>query len=795
MELHIAIGKSRKTKTWRNVRMTWDDLVERLSTTTRTPETFKEYCSYGKDKQADIKDRGGFVGGYLTDGQRHPANVKFRQLLTLDIDFANADFWDDLRLFYSCAAVLHSTHKHSKTAPRYRLIVPLSRQCSYEEYEAIGRKLADSFNIELFDPTTFQPERLMYWPTTSSDAEYYFKMQRGKPLDVDKILAEYVDYTDMSEWPRPDADFDAVRRSIKFQGDPLEKPGVIGAFNRAFPISRAIEEFELPYEATAFDDRYTYTEGTTAGGAVAYDDKFLYSHHSTDPVHNVLCNAFDLVRLHKFGNEDDGLQDKPVHKRKSYEMMCEHAATYNEVVRQIARRKLPEEDFADSIDDNWLGDLDVNYKTGAYKNTIPNFYMILSNDPKLKGRFRTNLFTNRCEIKCPVPWDGDDRNRYFKDEDKAALFHYLENVYGLYHATKAASALEMVFGRDEYHPIREYLESLEWDGIKRIDRLLIDYMGAPDTRFVRLATRKTLVAAVARIMVPGIKFDYVLTQIGKEGIKKSRIFDLLAKSWFSDSFAGVEGQKAVEALQGSWIIEIGEMDAVKRSEMTAVKHFITKRVDRFRVSYGEYVDDFPRQCIFVATTNERNPLRENNGNRRFWPVDVNGMGAKDVEEMPIDQLWAEAKAYYDHGEKLYFDADMEDDAFEAQRKHTETDDRQGIIHEFLKLRLPADWDTRDINRRRQFIHGRDELSEEGTVKRVCVCVAEIYTELFNGQPKDMNTYNTKAIHQILGDIPGWEKATSARYFPIYGKQRAYQMKDVEVIGHFKRRAKRIENEN
>lgn len=790
MELSIATGKNRKTKTWRNVRISWDKLVERLSETVRTPETFKEYCSYGKDRQADIKDRGGFVGGYLTEGKRHPANVKFRQVLTLDIDFAETDFWDDFQLFHSCAAVLHSTHKHSPDSPRYRLIIPLSRQCDREEYEALGRKLADGFDINTFDPTTFQPERLMYWPTSSVDAPYVFRHQKGKPLDVDAVLAEYTDHTDISEWPRPESESDIIRTGLKRQGDPCDKPGLIGAFNRAYPISRAIAEFKLPYEATDFDDRYTYTEGSTAAGALVYDDQFFYSHHSTDPLHGVLCNAFDLVRLSRFGFEDKEDGAKDITKRKSYILMTDMVAGINEVIRQVARRRLPEEDFADSYNDEWLGNLDVNHKTGAYKNTIPNFYIIFSNDPNLAGRFRTNLFTRRSTIRLPLPWDEGTKERHFTDEDKSALFHYLENTYGLYHATKADNALKMVFQANAFHPIREYLATLEWDGIKRVDRLLIDYMGADDTEFVRLATRKTLVAAVARVTVPGIKFDYILTQVGKEGIKKSRIFDLLAKEWFSDSFAGVEGQKAVEALQGSWIIEVGEMDGFRKSEMTAVKHFITKRVDRFRVAYGEYTDDFPRQCVFVANTNEKNPLKENNGNRRIWPVDVTGLGFKDVEEMPIDQIWAEAKTYYEHGEPLYFDADMEEEAREAQKAHTEVDDRTGVVHEFLKLKLPSNWDGMSLYDRRAYIHNRDEFTPCGTVKRVCVCVAEIHTELFNNDIKNMNTYNTKSVHAIMNEMAGWERSTSHRYFPIYGKQRAYVLTGVEVVGHFKRKAQR-----
>ena len=195
-------------------------------------------------------------------------------------------------LIYSCAAVLYSTHKHEPDAPRYRLIIPLDRPVMSDEYQAIARKIAGLLGIENFDPTTFQPERLMYWPSTSKDGEYMFQEQDGKFLCADTVLNSYRDWRDSSEWPVSAKVDKIIQRGMAKQGDPLEKNGIVGAFCRSYTISEVIDEY-LPkiYESCTVDGRFTYKEGSTAAGLVVYDDKYAYSHHGTDPISGKLCNA------------------------------------------------------------------------------------------------------------------------------------------------------------------------------------------------------------------------------------------------------------------------------------------------------------------------------------------------------------------------------------------------------------------------------------------------------------------------------------------------------------------------
>ena len=179
---NLATGRSRKEKKWKNQEISWQELVKNLSETHSTYETCVEYRAMNKDKQDAIKDIGGFVGGALKDGRRLNGNVISRSMLTLDLDFADKDFWDDLIMLNDFACCVYSTHKHTAEKPRLRLIIPLSRDVSAEEYEAIARRVAGDIGIDQFDDTTFQPARLMYWPSTSQDGVYQFEHQEGEWL-------------------------------------------------------------------------------------------------------------------------------------------------------------------------------------------------------------------------------------------------------------------------------------------------------------------------------------------------------------------------------------------------------------------------------------------------------------------------------------------------------------------------------------------------------------------------------------------------------------------------------------
>lgn len=791
----ISIGRSRRERLWKNVEVQWSKLLEKVSTTTHTSETFEEYKKLHKSEQDDIKDVGGFVGGSLKEGRRNRSSVVNRQLLTLDADYAHGGLWDSIEMLYDFAACIYSTHKHCRLNPRLRLVIPLSRPVNPEEYEAVARRVAEDIGIDYFDDTTYEPSRLMYWPSTSSDGEFEFNYVDGKWLDPDEILKKYEDWRDASLWPMSSRVRNDLKKLADKQGNPKEKQGLIGAFCRGYDIHSAVEKFLSDvYLRCEGVERYTYIKGSTSGGLVIYGDgSFAYSHHGTDPAGGRLCNAFDLVRIHKFSYLDDEAgADTPVSKYPSFKKMLEFCSE-DEVVKltigeerlRIAGEEFSIEGDCFERDNSWMNLLELDQQRN-YKSTISNIVIILENDPSLKGRVALNEFSHRTMIRGNLPWhrlQNAEEGDPWKDSDDAALRYYIERVYEITAPSKICDALAVVEEKYRYHPIREYLSGLFCDGISRVDTLLVDYLGAADNIYTRTVTRKTLAAAVARVFVPGIKFDYMLVLTGRQGIGKSHIVSLLGQSWYSDSLNTVQGKEAYEQLQDAWLIEMAELSATKKVETEAVKHFISKRDDIYRMAYGKRVTKFPRQCVFFGTTNDNEFLKDKTGNRRFWPVVVGIHQRKKslwehMVKSEIDQIWAEALTLWKKGEALFLDNDIEEEAVSIQAQHTEESLKEGIIEEYLELLLPEGWSEMDIGARRRYIHGSDfGAAEEGHISRDKVCAMEIWVELFQGDQKALTPIQSREINEILRKIKGWvpySKGTGKLKFGRnYGLQRAF----------------------
>lgn len=795
--IKIAVGQSRKETQWKNTELKWSSFLEQISETVRTHETQKEYQSMKKEQQDNVKDIGGFVGGYLIGGKRKKDTVEARQLITLDADFIEHDLWGydffgTVQSVLDCAFAVYSTHKHCPEKPRFRVAIPMNRLVTPEEYVAISRLIANDIGIDFFDNTTYQPHRLMYWPSTSKDGEFIFKYQDAPWLDPDKILSRYPDWKDPANWPESSKMQKDRKRLVSKQGDPLAKPGLVGAFCRTYSIPGAIDKFLPDIYEPAGEGRYTYRQGSTTGGLVIYEnDRFAYSHHGTDRISGKLVNAFDLVRLHKFGSLDDEVElGTPTVKLPSYLSMIELAQQDSNVRRTIGEERLlnAAEEFKElqeeDQDTSWLEKLDIKIN-GQYVSSAKNVLLILYNDPRLSNRIALNSFSNRPVILGDLPWRKLDEGEYWQDRDDSSLRNYLEQVYGISGQGKINDALMEVQGKNKFHPIRDYITSLSWDGKKRIDTLLIEYLGAENNDYVRAVTRKMLIAAAARVFSPGIKFDNVLVLVGPQGIGKSYLIKLLGKDWHSDSVITVKGKEAFEQLQGAWLIELAELSATRKAEAEAVKHFISKQEDAYRPAYGRQLAVFPRQCVFFGTTNDFVFLRDKTGNRRFWPVEV-GKGErvkslwKDLTEDEVDQIWAEAYAAWLIGESLVLEKELEEEAFHIQEVHTEESEKYGLMLEYLQRKLPEEWDDLDIGARRQYLHGSDfgEVPE-GNIQRTRVCAMEVWVELFHGDPKQLTPMQSREITDILRRIPGWEPYSQKRgrgrlYFgKLYGHQKAF----------------------
>ena len=553
------------------------------------------------------------------------------------------------------------------------------------------------------------------------------------------------------------------------------------------------------YTPTEQDDRYTFVGGSTTGGLVIYEDKYAYSHHATDPAGGKLCNAFDLVRLHLFtpgGTAPDGsLVGDEV---SSMKRMQEYASQDEMTRRQLAEERSvqAQEEFGDlnahaqSANEHWQDQLELD-KQGKVKDTLGNLALILRNDPKLKD-IAYNIHRSGIDIrrdadgKTTLPWT--QLKPGWNESDLGAIQIYLERVYNLYTPSKLKSILLAIAAERSYHPVRDYIESLPaWDGIHRVDTLFVDYLGSPDTLYIRAIARKMMVAAVARIYEPGIKFDSVVVLNGPQGMGKSSFFAKLGGKWFSDSLtiSDMKDKAAPEKLQGYWILELGELAGLKKMDVETVKAFITRQDDKFRHSYGYSVEDHPRQCIIVGSTNNGDGfLRDVTGNRRFWPVTCTANSPHrpwEVESV-VPQLWAEAWQLYKNGEKLFLTPEEEKQAEMEQTAALESDVREGMIAEYLNTLLPEDWDKMDLAERRGFLRG-DQFTggnRTGTIQRTTVCAVEIWAECFGKDPSTIKRSDTYDIFGMLMKIGGWEKYSGNMNGllrrPPYGPQRCYVRK-------------------
>lgn len=793
--IEISIGLSRMDTDWLQESIPWVNLVSTLRAQMDTncgSETHAEYMALPKAKQDALKDVGGFVGGALRDGHRRRGCCTGRSLITLDMDNcepgSTADWVEVIQRMGT--SVVYSTRKHDLQHPRLRAIFPTDRIMQPEEYQPVARMLASILDptMKVFDPTTFETERLMYWPSRSSDSAWVCEAtEDGHRIAVDDLLWIYADWHDVQQWPGCPAE--TVARPGGKQADPTTKPGVVGAFCRTYDIRGAIEKFLPGVYTSAGANRLTYAAGSTTAGAVLYDnDTFLYSHHSTDPAGGKLLNAWDLVRIHLFGEQDiNAAPGTPTASLPSWQQMRALAESDGRTVALLRQETVndamdgfaPLTDSSDDDTDDWQQKLKRTQK-GAIACTIQNAWVILENDPALKGRIWNDTFSERLRCKGPFPWSDKTMERDWSDEDDAGVRWYLETVYHFSAVNKAADAVVLTGGRHAKDPVREYLQGLTWDGTPRLDTLFIDYLGAEESPYTRAVTRKMFVAAVKRCFQPGCKFDQICILSGKQGIGKSLLLSRMGRNWFNDSITSFDGKDARENLRGVWIVELGEMTAFSRSESEAAKQFLSQTEDRYRAAYGRRTVQYPRRCVFFGTSNGADFLRDTTGNRRYWPIDCSferrtKVVHDDLTPETVDQLWAEAVAKYNDGEELILRDALQKAALEEQQAHTERDPWEGDILEFLGKSIPADWAKRSIDERISWWENGPVGGVE-TTQRTTICVNEVWRERLDNTGKAPDRQQSKRISAVLNSLPEWVPGkTPARCGP-YGVQRIWRRK-------------------
>ena len=649
--LIISTGDSRKSTNWTPKAVSWDQLCERLRHPVVTQETLAEFSEMSRDERSRIKDVGGFVGGQV-DGIRKASNVTQRQLLALDADFGTLELWDTWEMMVGCAAALHSTHSHTSETPRLRLLIPLSRPVSADEYTPIARMVASWLGIEAFDDTTYEPNRLMYWPSCPSDGEYIFRSLDGEWLDPDDVLAQYTDWRDMRSWPRSERQQRIIKRMGERQGNPVEKPGVIGAFNRVYTITDAIGKYLPEVYQPCGEGRWTYTKGSTIGGAVTYDnDTFLYSHHDTDPVSGRLCSAYDLVRLHLFGEQDEGLEIDSLSELPSTQSMRELCAQ-DELVRQELSNSMkrdPSEVF--EAQDTLQRFLDDLTEQGAAVTFVDRYgedlrycgafgwmcwdgqRWVLNAEPEasmLAMQFADDVY-GQARVQLMSAADEAASKRAKREMQLATRLRSAAGKKGLLTLTQAIvndpdadrydadpwilntpdGIIDLRDGSVRPHDRRARCTKLTSVGMSDVGMekwlAFIDHITAGDVDFARYLQMLAGMAAIGEVYEEGLVISY-----GPGGNGKSTLFGALrrvlgdyARGVNADVLvaqgAGRTDQSYVAALRGARLAILGETEEGARFGVAQMKRLTSRDVISARALYKDPIEFTPTHTTIMHT--------------------------------------------------------------------------------------------------------------------------------------------------------------------------------------------------
>jgi len=743
--MYFSIANSRTSKAWQLIDIAFDDFLNKYipKQPMRTAETVSEYQKMSKTEKGKIKDVGGFVAGKLKNGRRIKGAVELRSAAVVDVDYGNTDLIKEFIARFNGRVVSYTTHSHTLENPRFRVIIPLEKTITAGEYKVLINILMSNIGLERCDKGSNQPERLMYFPSCPKDGQYdYYDNEKKNYLDAKKYILKYIDTL-----PAPTT-LEAVVK--KERG--LDKKGPIGSFCRNYSIQDVIEKF-LPDIYVGSDNRYTYVEGTSFGGLVIYDDgEECTSFHGTDPLNDGHShNAFDLLLAHKFkGDEVTALRFvsklDPVCRELAKEAISDSYPELAAAVEKAAAKKTISR----------VPDVDKN----GLMCTINNYVLALEG---LGHEIKYNEFTMLYELD----------NKNYQNSMDSKLLDDIEKKYKFYSKDKIQNALEVLAMENKYNPVQEYLTKLKWNGVRRVETLLIDYFGSPNTPYTKAVTRKFLCGAVKRVFNPGCEFQHILVLRGPQNVGKSTFLSMLAKNWFNDSFqlTDTRDKTGPEKLIGSWFIEIAEMAGMKKAETETIKSFATRRFDRYRPSYGRKVEQIERQSIFVGTTNATSGyLKDITGNRRFWDVET---PTRLTDELDVDQIWAEVMTMYEK-EELRLSKELEKEAARIQDSQLETEDKYELLQDYLEMKVPLNWETMSSLERKLFIHGTKEEKAKALAKggkyQDRFNTTEIWIDVMQGKIKDLTSWESKNIVAYLRKA-GFTKAAKKLY--MGGRIRAW----------------------
>ena len=765
--LQIATAHARNASAWKNAQISLDEFLERIKNNTRTPETVEQYHALPKSEQDRIKDVGGFFGGLLKKGRRTKDSVSQRSIVTLDADYADTNTVQAIQAALSdYAYTIYSTHRHTPEKPRLRLLVYPDRVVTPHEYTAVIRKIAEQVGIDQFDDSTYDINRLMYWPSCPWDGEYVYHHNDRPFISVDQVLCSYGQdnqWRDATLWPTSSRETAKFSRLLKNQENPLEKSGIVGAWCKTHSIYSVLEMLSDVYQPDG-RGRYTFIEGSTSSGLVVYEDCFTFSHHGSDPTHGMLCNSFDLYRIHRYGDLDTDDSVSPS-KRPSYVAMVEHAKKDKIVKERMVKDRLDDFDDIDEADSDWFRTLQVG-ESGIIKSVYFNVDTILTHDREFNDRMAKNEFAMRVEnLRTGELWSTEDSTEIRRDLGRKYQVDFSDS--------NIEKAVGLRAKNNPVHPVRDYLNGLSWDGVERLDTLLMRYFGCTDTLYHREVLSLWMIAAVARVFRPGIKWDYVPVLGGQQGIGKTTFIRMLGRERWYGELNSFEPKVAMEDINGRWIVEITELGATNRNDLEQQKAFLSGQSTTTRVAYARHPVEYKRQCVFIGTTNQQEYLKDSTGNRRWWPIDCKVTDFIDITrlESEIDQLWAEAKVRYERDGLRLLSKEARTQASAAQSAKMHSDEWLGVLEEFLAKKAAVTRYDSDYNL-------FDDLDSE-MVERDRVCIPEIWQDCFKQGDKPLQPRDRMRINAVMGSIPGWEKhSNTLRYGKRFGVQRGWK----RVIG-------------
>lgn len=766
LTLDLSVAPSVSSRRWEAATLTWERLVDRA----HNPEA--------------VKDCGGYVAGRLKGTARRKGQVEYRSAVTLDADAASETL-PALVAGLGLRALVHSTYSHTRAHPRYRVIFPIMGPgLSEEEYPRVARGLIEALGEAQFDPGSTQPERLMFWPATAAPDEYEVVECQGETATAQGLLR---DFGGLQAAP------DHMPGSKR---DPLGLPGVAGAFNRVYDMARAVAEFHLPYDPVEGEpNRWHYTPAESEGGVIVYPDGYVFSNHASDPAYGRALSMFDLVALHVYGGEDRAAgvpQSTAPADRPSIQRAMREFAARPEIVTELVAA-----DFADVDGDEdgarglpeWVLEFHLHPKTGKPLDDVHNWDLLMRNDPVLRALARNDMDLTTVTRR-PFPWRTVEAGKddALTNADRAQISAHLQRAYNMPRPAQEQlnGVIDMVAQDNAFHPVVEYLEGLEWDGVSRVETYL---PGAADA-YTRRVARLVAVQAVARALDPGVKVDNCLILTGRQGLGKSWFVETMARGW-TCTLGPIEGgglRDTVMAMTRSWVTVADEGFAMKKADAEALKQFVTLTHDVIRLPYAREHVKLPRRQVIWGTTNDAVFLRAQEGNRRFLIVEVaEKLDFGKYSDEYVNQVWAEAVHIWktsrdQYGLKdnpeLFLNAAEEQAAESVRSMATEEDSVGGLIQAYLDTLVPANWSDMSPEERIGWLRDEEQGIVSGTHPIDVVCSLEIWEIALGRERGKHSRVDILQITNALKQLPGWfGPMPKPTRLPFYGPQRVFARLD------------------